>query len=221
MIVIYADHRESRSPVFKALDLMKVDLRIREVEVGDFIVSDDVGIERKTGEDALNSFIGEEKGKIFRQCQDLVRSYRKPLLMLECDLSDLFVRNINPASIWGMLRSIIWNGCPVEFTYNAEGTARRLYELAKIEQEGNTKEFSPHGSKTKRTPSEELVYTISSINGVGPNMAINLLDHHKSIKNIVNADGAALAETKLVGKPTALRLIEYFEREFKKEEMHP
>lgn len=70
------------------------------------------------------------------------------------------------------------------------------------------------------TPSEQLVYSVSSIENVGPNTAINLLDHFKTIKNIVNANGASLAEVKLVGKPTALRLIEYFGREFKKEELH-
>ena len=222
MVTIFADHRESRSSVFRALDLMGADLRIQELEVGDFILSDDVGIERKTGEDALESFIGSaEKGKIFRQCLDLVRAYRKPLLILECDLSDLFVRNIHPGCVWGMLRSIIWNGCPIEFTYTAEGTAKRLYELAKTEQEGSKKSFSPHGNKKKRTPSEQLVFSVSSLPDIGNNTSLHLLEHFKTVQGIVNAEPEQLEEVKLVGAETAKKIHGFFRREFRKEELHP
>jgi len=217
MIKIYADHRESRSPVFKILDTMGADLKVAELMVGDFILSDRIGVERKTAPDALSSFIGEEKGKIMRQCYDLARAYQRPILFLECDLPDLFSRNIHPGAIWGLLRSIIWKKCAIEFTYNAEGTAKRLYELAKQEQDGNKKDFSPHGSKTKRTNKEQIEYTTSSIPALGPGVSKNLLHKFGTIQAIANAETTELETVKLIGEKTANEVFQFFRRDWNKE----
>jgi Fanconi anemia group M protein len=203
---IYVDSHELRSPVARLLDLKGVNIIIRTIEVGDYILSENCGCERKTAEDALSSFIGEEKGKIFRQCYDLVNAYSHPILIMECDLSDLFIRNIHPSAIWGMLRSIIWGGCAITFTYNAEGTANKLYELAKLEQEGNNKEFSPHGSKTKRTKHEQLEYIISSIPDIGPATTKNLLCHFGNIESICRAGIDELMCVDGIGTATAEKI---------------
>lgn len=205
---IIVDSRELNSGVVKELDRINADVDIQTLEIGDYLCSNRVAIERKTAEDALNSFIGDEKGKIFRQCKDLADSYRRPLLMLECDLNDLFVRNIHPGAIWGMLRSIIWNGCPIEFTYTAEGTAKRLYELAAAEQIGNKKAFSPHGSKTKRTLSEQKLYIVSAVPDVGPVVAKALLEHFGSVKRVFTAEKEELIQVPKVGDVTADKIIE-------------
>jgi ERCC4-type nuclease len=203
---IICDSRELHSSVLKELDKLGVYIQIETLPVADYILSENCGCERKTAEDALSSFIGEEKGKIFRQCHDLVNAYSHPILIMECDLSDLFIRNIHPGAIWGMLRSIIWGGCAIAFTYNAEGTANKLYELAKIEQEGNNKEFSPHGSKTKRTKHEQLEYIISAIPDVGPATAKKLLCHFGTIEAIARAGVDELMCVDGIGTATAEKI---------------
>lgn len=205
---IIIDSRELNSGVVKELDRMNADVDIQTLEIGDYLCSNRVAIERKTAEDALDSFIGNEKGKIFRQCKDLADSYRRPLLMMECDLSDLFVRNIHPGAIWGMLRSIIWNGTPIEFTYTAAGTAKRLYELAEAEQTGSTKVFSPHGSKTKRTSYEQKLYIISAVPDVGTVTAKALLDHFGSVKGVFTAEKEELMKVPRIGESLATKIIE-------------
>jgi len=213
---IIIDKRELSSGVPKALEKLGADITFSVLEVGDYICSNRIAIERKTSEDALDSFIGDEKGKIFKQCKDLADSYRRPLLMMECDLSDLFVRNIHPGAIWGMLRSIIWNGCPIEFTYTAEGTAKRLYELAESEQTGSTKAFSPHGSKTKRTLSEQKLYIISAVPEVGPVTAKALLKHFRSIKRVINASPEELQEVSGIGEVIAESISKLVTEEYEK-----
>lgn len=214
VVRIICDNRELHSQVIKELERMGAEVELQTLSVGDYILSNRIGIERKTAEDGINSLIGEEKGKIFRQCRDLAESYQRAVLLFECDLSDLFTRNIHPGAIWGMLRSILWNGCAVEFTYDAKGTAKKLFELAQAEQDGIKKPFSPHGMKTKRNLKEQLEYTVSSINDIGGAKAINLLQQFKSIKGIVNADVEHLKEVDLIGEPTAIKIKEFFGREY-------
>ncbi len=205
---IVVDKRELNSGVIKALEKFDVDIILQTLEVGDYVCSDRVAVERKTDSDAISSLIGIDHGKIFRQCKDLVNSYQRPLLLMECDISDLFVRNIHPAAIWGMLRSIMWNGCPIEFTYNAEGTAKKLIELAKAEQQGESKPFQVHGCKRKTTPSETMESIISSIPDVGTATARDLLKHFGSIEKVMTASLEQLDEVPGIGTTTALKIRE-------------
>lgn len=220
MIKIYVDKRELRSPVAKELDMLGgCEVKYRILEVADYVLSERVGAERKTAEDFFNSLFGDKK--LFGQLYDLKNAYEIPLLLFEGYEQELFTtRNVNPKAIQGILNSIALMRIPIIYTLNAKGTAEIIKSIATKEQTEDTRSFSPHGKRSNMTPSEQLVYSISSIPDIGSNKAINLLDHFKTIKNIVNANGAALAETKLIGKPTAIYLIEYFEREFKKEELH-
>lgn len=216
MIKIFADNRESRSTVFKALDRLGADLNICELDVGDFILSERVGVERKTAEDALSSFIGEESGKIFRQCRDLALAYSRPILMLECDLPELFSRNINQGSIWGMLRSILWNGCAIEFTHTSEGTARRLFELADQEQNGKDSNFQPHGKRSHLSKNDQLIYTLSSLTNcnIGTDTARILLERFGSIEKVATSGIGELDDVPGIGKPTAEKIREFMTRQY-------
>lgn len=205
-ITIICDKRELNSGVIKALQDLGAETDLQTLEVGDYIISNRAGIERKTAEDGIGSLVGEERGKIFRQCKDLAESYQRPLLLFECDLSDLFIRNIHPAAIWGMLRSIIWNGCPIEFTYTAMGTAKRLYELAQAEQNGTRKVFQPHGMKTKRNPQEQKEYLVSAIPDVGTATARDLLTYFGSVEAVMTASKENLMAVDGVGAKTADRI---------------
>lgn len=222
-IKIIADQRETRSGVVRSLDLMPdVEIQLVTLEVADYVLSNRVGIERKDPEDFFNSLFGLEKNKLWGQLFDLKNAYERPILIFEGYYEELFsTRNVNPKAIQGILNSIALMQIPMIFSLNPAGTAEILKSIATKEQSEDKRPFSQHGKRSHMTPSEQLVYSVSSIPDIGNNTAIHLLEEFKSIKNIVNASGAELAEVKLIGKPTALRLISFFEREFKKEGVHP
>lgn len=203
---VVCDQREGRSGVIKALEKFDAEIILQVLDVGDYILSDRVGVERKTDKDAIGSLIGEEPGKIFRQCKDLAENYDCPLLLLECDISDLFVRNVHPAAIWGMLRSILWNGCPLEFTHNAEGTAKKLYELAKAEQTDEKRPLQVHGRKRKPTMAQQQEAVVSSILDVGTATAQGLLRHFGSVQAVFNASAEELDAVPDVGHITAEKI---------------
>ena len=58
-------------------DKAKVEFKV--LEVGDYIISDRVAVERKTAEDFVNSIVDK---RLFMQLKDL-RKYQKPILIVE------------------------------------------------------------------------------------------------------------------------------------------
>lgn len=216
-IKIFVDNREMNSGVIRALEKYPdCEIILKNLEVGDYIVSDRVGVERKTAEDFLESMIGQEKGKLLRQCYDLAHSYQRPLLLMECNgVEDLFIRNIYPAAVWAFIRSIIWSGCAVEFSGDSVGTARMLYERARKEQLGNPAEFSPHSQKSKRSPNEAKIYTLSSIPGIGTKTAKDLLEAFGSIQAVINASENDLMEIDGIGAKTAIAIRQLVTGEYK------
>jgi len=210
---IIIDKMELPGRIPKILDKMSsVDMDFQILQVGDYIVSDHCAMERKFKDDFENSFIGDEKGKIFRQVRDLVAAYNpqnggKPILLVECDQVDLFTsRNIHPNAIWAVLQAITEMGCSIRFTSTAEGTAKYLVKKAREEQYGKTTLFNPHGSKTKMNPAEAKEYIISAIQEIGPATARKLLLRFGTVENVIRALESELTMVDGVGLPTAKKI---------------
>lgn len=213
--LIYADSRELRSGVIKELSHLNCEYDIRVLEVADYILSEKVAVERKATEDFLKSFI--EDRKLFDQIRDLVSSYERPLMIIEGVPEELFtLRMINPDAVWGILETITVSfRCPILFTLNPKETATRLYSIAFKEQNKDKKPFHPHGSRHKRTPDEQLEYTLTSLPDMGVVTAKSLLSHFGTLQNVVMAPAVELQEVSHVGEKTSAGIYEFFRRGYK------
>lgn len=200
---IFVDPRERE--MGKLLEATGAEITLKVLEVGDYVVSDRVCIERKTAQDFVASIIDPERN-LFRQISDLAGSYDKPLLILEG--RDLYTRQVNPKSIRGAMVSIaIDYGVPIIPTEDRNETAAVIALLAKRERaEGH--EPKVHGHKTARTLKEQQEYLISAIPSVGPAVARNLLNHFGSIERIMTASTEELKQVELVGPKIAERIRE-------------
>lgn len=213
---IIVDSRELNSGVVKALDKLQTDYSIKTCEVGDYILSDRVAAERKTTEDFLSTWL--ERRELFSQLIDLAKAYERPLLIIEGVPEELYtLRRINPKAIDAVLDTISASlRIPIIYALNPAEVAQRLYHIAEREQNTEDKRyFSWHGKRSHLNPKEQLEYTISSLNDVGRVTAINLLTHFGNIKAIVNADVEQLKEVDKIGEPTARKIKDFFEREYK------
>jgi DNA excision repair protein ERCC-4 len=85
-IRIVADEREKNSQIPDLLKNMGVFVDLQQLPVGDYIVSPETIIERKTMNDLINSVYD---GRLFIQCSDLVTHYSKPLVIIEGSIEDL------------------------------------------------------------------------------------------------------------------------------------
>jgi Fanconi anemia group M protein len=207
---IYVDPRERG--MAKLLEARGMEVTLRNLDVGDYVVSDRVAIERKTASDFIASIIDPERN-LFRQIGDLSRSYDRPILILEG--RDLYTRQVNPNSIRGALLTVaVEYGVPIIPTEDQDETASVIALLANREQkEGNEPKL--HGHKTARTLKEQQEYLISAIPSVGPRVARNLLKHFGSIERIMTASQEELHEVEMVGPKIAERIRELVGGEYK------
>ncbi len=204
---IYVDQREIRSGVARALESAGNDVILTTLEVGDYIVSDRVAIERKTDVDFLDSIIDKDRN-IFGQLSDLARTYDRPVLIIEGD--NLYTaRQIHPNAIRGVLASIATGfGIPIISTRDAQDTAAMIQVIAKREQVDEKRTPSLHGRKTAMTLSEQQEYIISSISNIGPVAARKLLQHFGSVESVMRAGPDELMEVESIGPKTVQRIRE-------------
>ena len=208
------DHRETKCGVAKTLDRLGMELSFAALEIGDYVVSDRLAVERKRTDDFASSLI-DGKRNLFAQLSDLARVYEKPVLIIEGE--DLFTsRQINPNAIYGSLVSIAIDfRVAILYSRDEEETASILKILAKREQTENKHEINPHGKKSASSLAEQQEYLISSISNIGPKAARNLLLHFGSVEAIMRADTEELKKVKLIGPKAAARIREVLESPYK------
>ena len=208
--LVYVDSRERT--MAKRLEALGIDIVLEVLEVGDYVISDRVAIERKTAADFVDSLVGADRD-LFRQIGDLTRTYERPLLILEG--RDLYARQVHPNAIRGALVSIAVDfGVSIIPTEDEEETASVIALIARREQQ-DRKAPSVHGRKTARTLKEQQEDLISSIPGVGAVVARKLLKCFGSVEKVATALPEALQEVELVGPKTAERIREVVGGEYK------
>ncbi len=202
-ILIYVDSREMKSGVVKEL-YSNVELKVKNLEVADYVLSDRVAVERKTSDDFVESLIKGDRD-LFSQLLSLRKSYPRPILIIE---GEIYGR-LHPNAIRGALAAIVVDlGIPVIQTKSPKETSEILIAIARREQELKDREVILHTGKTKKSLKEQQEYIVSAISNIGPVIARNLLRHFKTIENIVNASEEELMEVPKVGRKTAKKIKE-------------
>ena len=83
---IVVDERERKSGIPDLLRQAGAIIDFAQLSVGDYIVSPETAVERKTIQDLLNSIFD---GRLFVQCSQLNEHYVKPVLIVEGNIVDL------------------------------------------------------------------------------------------------------------------------------------
>lgn len=211
---VFVDQREMRSAVVKELERLGASIGIKTLEVGDYVLSDRVCVERKTAEDFLSSLVDGGRD-LFGQLSDLRRCFDRPILVIEG--GELYTRRrIHPNAIRGALGAVVVGfGVPTITTEDAGDTAAFLYVVAKQEQEGGGRVPTLHGGRTPQTLKEQQEYLVSSISNIGPVIARRLLLHFGSVQNVMSASHDDLMAVFGIGPKTAARIREVVESEYK------
>ncbi len=199
---IYVDSREMKSGVVKKLIELGAKVKVEKLDVGDYVLSDRVAVERKTVDDFLESLINKERD-LFGNLINLKKAYPKALLIIEGN--GLYTRrNVNPNAVRGALSAIAVDiGIPILFSSNETDTAELLLTIARREQEYRERPVALHSGKSKRTLKDEMEYIVSAISNVGPVIAKNLLKEFQTIEKIATASVEELMKVKNVGRKTA------------------
>ncbi len=197
--IIICDNRETSSSVVRLLSLMGINLRLEQLKVADYIISNRAGIERKSAQDFNDSI---KDGRLFKELIDLKDNFERPILILEGD--PFLNSNINEHALYGAITSIILNlGITVYRTRDPNETAKFLFQLAKKEQTESKGKIKLRFNKAPIELSHLLEYIIAGIPGVNSLRAKNLLLELKTIQNIFNSDIPDLTKVENIGKKIA------------------
>jgi len=214
-VEVVVDQRELDSAIARDLSTREgVETRLETLEVGDYVLSDRVVLERKTVEDFLETLTGGDRS-MFEQVGDAGRHYARPVVVIEGE--GLFGRrNVHPKAIHGALASLAVDfGASVMRTADEDGTADLLEVIAEREQDDGGREVSVHGEKQSRTLAEQQEYVVAAIAEVGPVTARSLLEEFGSVEAVMTADEATLQEAEGVGEVTASRIREVTGSEYR------
>jgi Fanconi anemia group M protein len=211
---IIIDHRESRSPVMRFLSQKDITVEPHQLDIGDYIVSSRIGVERKTVDDFLNSLID---GKLFVQMKNLRATYSRPLLILEGE-GLLTKRNVSHNAIFGSIASIIVDfGIPIIPTSSPQETADFLSVMVHREQRQGDRAVAIRGEKTARTTAEKQQFLVEGLPNISAILAQRLLQHFGSIRALANASEEDLCRVNGIGKNIASDILKILTAEYLKD----
>ena len=199
---IVVDEREKGSRIPDLLRQAGAIIDFAQLKVGDYIVSSETAIERKTIRDLIGSIYD---GRLFVQCSELIQHYSKPLLIIEGNIVDLldFSTNIDddqlkilteriPLAYNALAEIALDFRIPIIHTPCSEYTSQLLVILV-----NKSLQVKRSGPLLKRIKKSNPVYNqqlsvLSSIPGVGDKLAIRMLEKFHTPQRALNASIAEL-----------------------------
>ena len=197
---IIVDSRELASTVARELLELGIVSKPRTLDVGDYILSDRVVVERKTTEDFLQSIIDK---RLMEQVIRLKKSYPRPIMIVEGE--GLYSkRSIHPNAIRGALASLVLDfGIPILFSQDEKETASFLNALLKREREERKGEIQIRGEKKAMSFKDQQEYLVAGLPNVNITIAKRLLREFRSVQGVFDASAEDLEKVHGIGRKKA------------------
>jgi Fanconi anemia group M protein len=207
---IAVDHREDEifDSFFKKWGA-EVDRRV--LDVGDFLCSFRVAVERKTRSDFESSIID---GRLFIQMPNLLKNYERVIIIVEGTSPD---ERINRSALLGAYAAIMADfGASLIFTRDKEATADLIFNLAKHEQIAKRIPMRIYAKKHTNTPSQAARSIVEMLPSIGPKLSKSLLRHFGTVENLARANEKDIAF--VVGKKRAKMIRDVLSYEYVEDE---
>ena len=202
---IVVDERERSSNIPELLKNAGAVIDFTQLKVGDYIVSSETAVERKTVRDLISSIYD---GRLFVQCSDLVRYYQKPLLVVQGNIVDLAqtsedIEDLGDIKLHTERMSLAYDALitvatefriPIIHTPSAEQTAQLLVTLVNR----SLQEAKATGPLLRKIKKENPIHiqqlsVLASLPGVGEKLAARMLKKFHTPIRALNASAAELA----------------------------
>jgi len=186
---IIVDSREASSAakIVKGLIERGVNVKTEALEKGDYILSDQCAVERKTVHDFVYTLT---RRYLFEQLFRLKEAYPKSLILLEGYLPIIYkFSHIQPVAVWGAMFTLAKNGIAMVNTASYKETVDFLYVAARQEQIVEKRAPTVHAFKKIDTLTDAQVYFVASLPNIGREKATAILESYQTPLNaLINAD---------------------------------
>jgi DNA excision repair protein ERCC-4 len=202
---IVVDERERSSNIPELLKNAGAVIDFTQLKVGDYVVSSETAVERKTVRDLISSIYD---GRLFVQCSDLVRFYQKPLLVVQGNIADLAqtsedMEDPDDIKLHTERMSLAYDALitvamefriPIIHTPSAEQTAQLLVTLVNRSLQ-EAKATGPLLRKIKKENPIQIqqLSVLASLPGIGEKLAARMLKKFHTPIRALNASAAELA----------------------------
>ena len=210
-IRIVIDERERKSGIPKLLKDIGVNVEIKTLPIGDYIVSHETVVERKSINDLIASIFD---GRLFDQCNRLKEHFQFPIILLEGNVDEIESITENPLVFYGALSTIaIDYKIPIIPTPNASHTAKLLVSLSSRKESIK----GPLLKKIKKSNDvqKQQLSVLCSLPGVGEKIAIRMLEKFESPLKVLSASTKDLAKIPGLGESRAKKIKKMLEKKSK------
>ena len=202
---IVVDEREKNSNIPQLLKNAGAVIDFTQLKVGDYVVSSETAVERKTVRDLISSIYD---GRLFVQCSDLVKYYQKPLLVVQGNIAELAETSEDmedpddiklhaermPIAYDALITIAMEFRIPTIHTPSAEQTAQLLVTLVNRSlREGKATGPLLRKIKKENPINIQQLSVLASLPGVGEKLAARMLKKFQSPIRALNASAAELA----------------------------
>jgi len=195
------DERE-RHEIREVFEKVPCQLRIETLDIADYVISKDIAIERKRGDDLVASICDN---RFFSQLEKLKKHYEKPLIILENPKKMFDRRGVYEASIYGAILYAIYKMKIALFpTRDAKETAETIWSFAKFVQKSEPFEYAPIKVEQEKIGVNSQLFFLEGLFQVSEKKAKTLLEHFGTPYNVLKA----IVETEITytksGKPKGI-----------------
>jgi Fanconi anemia group M protein len=177
---IIVDTRETTSApkITKGLIELGAKIKTETLQKGDYIISDQVAIERKTVHDFVYTLT---RRFLFDQLFKLKDAYAKPFILIEGYMPIVYrFSKIQPSSVWGAMFALAKQGINMIYTSSQKETVDFLYTAARQEQITEKRPLTVHPIKPTETLQDQQIFFLASLPNIGREKATSLLNAYQT-----------------------------------------
>ena len=199
---IIVDERERKSGIPELLKAVGMNMEVKTLPIGDYIVAPETVVERKSLHDLVSSVFD---GRLFDQCSRLKEHFQFPIILMEGNVDEIEEITENPLIFYGAVSRVALDfKIPIIPTPSAAHTAKLLVSMCS-RKEGSQGPFLKKIKKSNDIQKQQLS-TLSSLPGVGEKLAVRMLEKFGTPLRVFNASLADLAKVEGLGESRAKKI---------------
>ena len=199
---IIVDERERKSGIPDLLKSVGLNIEMKTLLIGDYIVAPETVVERKSIRDLMASIFD---GRLFDQCSRLKEHFEHPIVLVEGNIDEIEEITENPLVFYGAISTVILDfKIPVVPTPSAAHTAKLLVSLCSRK---NTPK-GPYLKKIKKSSDleKQQLSILCSLPGVGEKFAVRMLTKFGTPLKVFSATISELAKVEGLGEVRAKKI---------------
>jgi len=199
---IIVDEREKKSGIPDLLKSVGLNLEMKTLPIGDYIVAPETIVERKSIRDLMASVFD---GRLFDQCTRLKEHFEHPVVLMEGNVDEIEEITENPLIFYGAISNVVLDfKIPVIPTPSATHTAKLLVSMCSRKDASK----GPFLKKIKKSSDLERqqLSSLCSLPGVGEKFAVRMLEKFGTPLKVFTATTAELAKVEGLGEARAKKI---------------